>query len=483
MNIAANQGLSGMNVKILLALAMYIAAMVPRSYGADVGWPRSTGGFILSSPAIVDLDTDGRKEIIITSLDDKLYAWKYTGEPFTYQGHSFPVRLGFGDGTIGSVSVGDVDADGVKEIIVGGDGTSTNNPKIFMLDLNDNFTTSVTTLGSETTSSFKSTIALVNCIKYYSGAAHDGEDLVMRNGDGKIYIYALTGTFPSRTWTAMANWSTVSSDSERDRYGNMPITPSPAVVSLGTSATLVMTASTDGRIHLHKFRSTPSENIYVEYADAAPYDLNGTEANEWILSSPVVQDIDQDGYLEIAIGANDNRIHVLEINSITYAITEEWCRATDGWIVGSPAIADVNGDSRNDIVVGSSDHKVYAYKDDGTTVTGWPQYTQGEISTSPVIAELDGQPGLEVIVTCFDRQAYILHADGTLLDNWPKKLNSPFFASPAVADLNGDGRQEIVFTTYKGGVSVWEMARKSLNTTLGWHQFRGNERRQGCSGE
>lgn len=467
-----------MNSKVLLTIVLLVGVMLPRCYGADLGWPRSTGGFIMSSPCIVDIDGDGKNEILMTSLDDKLYAWKLTGEPFEYQNHSFPVRLGFGDGTIGSVSVGDVDGDGSKEIIVGGDSTTTSNPKIFMLDLNDNFTTSVTTLGSETSSSFKSTIAVNNCIKYYNASLHDGEDLVMRNGDGKVYVYALTGTSP-RNWTAMANWSTVSSDSQKDRYGNMPITPSPAVVSLGTSATLVVAPSTDGKIHLYRFRSTSSDNIYTEYNDTNPYDINGSEANQWILSSPAVQDIDGDGKLEIAIGANDNRIRLLEINPATFEITEQWSRSTGGWITGSPAIADIDGDSHNEVIVGSADHKVYAYHDDGTTVTGWPQSTQGEIYTSPIVAELDGQPGLEIAVTSFDRQIYVWRYDGTLMDNWPKKFDSPFYASPAVDDLNGDGRMEIIAATYKGGVSVWELARKSLNTALGWHQFRGDERRRG----
>ena len=69
----------------------------------------------------VDLDGNGRMEIVVPSFDDRLYVYNHDGTPFNPGSAPWPKELGFSDGTIASVSAGDIDGDSDLEIVVVGD--------------------------------------------------------------------------------------------------------------------------------------------------------------------------------------------------------------------------------------------------------------------------------------------------------------------------------------------------------------------------
>ena len=69
-------------------------------------------GFNFGSPALADLDGDGKLDIIVAGKDGKIWAWKYTGA----QVSGFP--YGPVSSFTGSPAVGDIDNDGQLEIVV-----------------------------------------------------------------------------------------------------------------------------------------------------------------------------------------------------------------------------------------------------------------------------------------------------------------------------------------------------------------------------
>ncbi len=124
------------------------------------GWPQQTAkSTSVSSPALADLDGDGKQDIVIGSEDGRLYAWRYSGQalsgwpsqPFSYYVWSSPTVADYdGDGQlevlvshgwsvyalnrtgqveasfntgytiVGSPAIGDPDHDGKIEVVVGG---------------------------------------------------------------------------------------------------------------------------------------------------------------------------------------------------------------------------------------------------------------------------------------------------------------------------------------------------------------------------
>jgi WD40 repeat protein len=79
------------------------------------GWPVQTGDQIISSAALVDLNGDDRLDIIVGSKDGHLYGWTVEAQPLP----GFPYDLG--DHVFSSPWVGDLEGDGRADIVVGAD--------------------------------------------------------------------------------------------------------------------------------------------------------------------------------------------------------------------------------------------------------------------------------------------------------------------------------------------------------------------------
>ncbi|MCP4580146.1 MAG: VCBS repeat-containing protein, partial [candidate division Zixibacteria bacterium] len=86
------------------------------------GFPVATSGTVKSTPALGDVDNDGMLEIVVAAYDtsnqDYLYCWDHEGN--SEQG--WPVRAGYC--RLSSPALGDIDNDGDLEIFIGGLMTS-----------------------------------------------------------------------------------------------------------------------------------------------------------------------------------------------------------------------------------------------------------------------------------------------------------------------------------------------------------------------
>lgn len=86
--------------------------------GADVaGWPVSTGAYVWPSPALADLDGNGRPEVIVSCQDGNLYAWRANGSLLP----GWPVQplneSGLNGGMVGSPVAVDLNGDGAPEVL------------------------------------------------------------------------------------------------------------------------------------------------------------------------------------------------------------------------------------------------------------------------------------------------------------------------------------------------------------------------------
>jgi hypothetical protein len=77
------------------------------------GWPLQVDDQIISSAALVDLDSDDRLDIIVGSKDGHLYGWTVEAQPLP----GFPYDLGAP--VFSSPWIGDLEGDGRADIIVG----------------------------------------------------------------------------------------------------------------------------------------------------------------------------------------------------------------------------------------------------------------------------------------------------------------------------------------------------------------------------
>jgi len=154
----------------------------------------------------------------------------------------------------------------------------------------------------------------------------------------------------------------------------------------------------------------------------------------------------------------------------------------DDVVYSSPAIGDISGTGSASIVTGFGrcwdiagcapdgvahpvSTFVYGWKADGSNMAGWPYAVanQSARTISPALADLDGDGKLETIAsnliktsgTDQDGYIHVIRSNGTAYPGWPKlsmtaatcSTNNNWldaFASPIVVDLNGDGAPEII---------------------------------------
>jgi hypothetical protein len=167
-------------------------------------------------------------------------------------------------------------------------------------------------------------------------------------------------------------------------------------------------------------------------------------------SSPVLADLDGDGNREIICGDHSiddgsGAVHIVDYNGLP---RDGWPMLTESWVYGPPSVGDIDGDGMLDIAVGDQAlsatpvNKVYAWRaTDGTELNGFPITGIYGVNSQILLADLDGDNQIELIFddnTAEGKYPGYNH-DGTLMENWPLLVEgSTFFFNPMVADINLD---------------------------------------------
>jgi hypothetical protein len=144
-----------------------------------------------------------------------------------------------------------------------------------------------------------------------------------------------------------------------------------------------------------------------------------------------------------------------------------------------PVIADLFGDGVKRIILAGDHEHTLSTENKGTTVwvlnrdlrrpvgwewpkdTGMPLGGSGDLGPnivptmpSPSVANLDGSNGLKILVPGYDGKLHVYNSDGSIYWTYTfSTVATPYTgASEAlVADLNGDGAPEVIFTTFSSG--------------------------------
>jgi subtilisin family serine protease len=95
-------------------------------------------------------------------------------------------------------------------------------------------------------------------------------------------------------------------------------------------------------------------------------------------------------------------------------------RVMEGWtIAAGPTLADVDGDGAAEVLAGSSGNVLHAFHPDGTEPTGWPKNLGGWLLAAPAVADVDGDGRNEVVAVTRDGFLYVLDTTGRAAREWP----------------------------------------------------------------
>jgi hypothetical protein len=489
-----------------------------------------TGWF--SSPSLVDLDGDGRKEIV---------APFYSTFVFDAQGH----LLGRGRSSKGRVYapsvVTDLEGDGVPDIVVGGDeGTvAAYEFKGGRLLRKPGWPASTRSGGQAPEVRGLAAADLdgdgrVEVVATTTNTSPKGAQVYVFDATGRLFQPA--GARP-RAWPRNRGYGAYG---ENVAIGNIDDDPEPEIITTfdnhqinafnldGTSVlaspwfTNPESSALGKRMAWGDFIRWASPKVerrhYHLHRGAWPSPARQPWL-QWTASPPSVADLDGDGHNEV-IGLPNVEKHIpyrtqgyafmvldgaygdgsrsamrhpgfeklVVSNRPVFRPDGDWYPPSG---IPAPTVVDLTGDGRPEIISALPGGRVYAVGPDGHRLwkaTYAPQHAK-TFASEVVAADLnqDGVPELVFGTYSLHRNAgrlVVLSSQGrklsvTRLKHQRRDGNGiGVAAAPSIADLTGDGTLEIVLTTFDHGIDVYTVPGSGTGC-LPWPTARGNTLRNG----
>ncbi|MEM5866426.1 MAG: PQQ-binding-like beta-propeller repeat protein [Candidatus Aenigmatarchaeota archaeon] len=373
-------------------------------------WNFSTNGKISSSPSLASTNNDNFLNVFVGSYDFNLYALNGSDGSKIW-------NFSTNGKILSSPAIGDVNKDGFLDVVFGSE-----DGKVYALNGSDgNLLWTFSTNGK-----IVSSPALRNL-------SADGYPVVFV-GSYDFNIYALNGSDGSKIWNFSAGEK---------------IESSPAIDDLDMNGDLeVIFGSYD-------------KNVYVLKASSGEKIWNYSTGN-WITSSPVIANISNSK--KIIISSHDGNVYCLNHDG---SINWTFSIPTGGRVPYLPSVADLNLDGNDDIAIGATDGRIYVLNGiDGRVL--WSYVIGQYIYSSPAIADLNGDGSLDLTFGSTNKYQYALDPPSwncfggnvrrtRIFDNSPPQLLS--------FDLKESGGKKILTSLWREKFSNLDYAIVQENST------------------
>lgn len=312
------------------------------------GFPLRTPDPVWSSATITDLDHDGHMEIAFGSNGNKFYIMRENGQEWM-DGDANPSTKGvfkvLGQPVnFGSPAAADIDNDGLPEIVYGSFDS-----KVYVWNPDGSnvagfpFTVNAPILGS-------------TAIGYLDGPGDTQPEIIVASAVDSLYVLTFDGK-------RRAGWP------KFVRTGGSSKSPSPALADMNNDGFLdVIYQSTNGGVYVWN-----RDGTLLPIWNNVRYSSLTSGASE---SSPVVADINGDGFNDIVCGGEEGQLYAF--SGANASVLPGFPIQLAGEMRGAAALADIDSDGKTEIVLAGWDKNVYVWDYDFTFSPGrpapWPQF-------------------------------------------------------------------------------------------------------------
>jgi hypothetical protein len=450
------------------------------------GFPIKLPNYAAFSPGTADIDGDGKKEIVIGTLEG-LFAYNDDGTVLA----GFPVLTDHDVRTLPAFD--DIDGDGLMDIIILGRG---------ILCCFNYLGESVSGWPREVSSALTFYTYPIPILT----ELYDQEDSVIMyltpygevhayRYNGQPYFYSLEGLFTALDprlfdtsgFSGLAAPYLTANDLDDDGHNEV----------IGAYSTSWYRA---GTFIWSGYNGLPAFGNITPLVKEAKLIFGGTMA-----------DIDNDGDLDLIVaGLDTNRVATLWVTEDGQQDLPGWPVQTDyvsEWIGMAPICVDIDNNGSKEVVIafygyedGLDAGRIYVFNDDGTPYKDNFGQEPGLFTTTLtslahiIVADIDGNgmPNLlsrggYIFPGTGYEQIYAWEPSGDLTTGFPiftstpkdKILSTPL--TPIVDDLDGDGTVELIMCGDYGDIFVWNMDVPYDSDLAVWPRFRGDEKNSGIN--
>jgi hypothetical protein len=382
-----------------------------------------------ASPALGDLDGDGDLEIVAAGMDQQIYAWHHDATEVV----GWPVLAIHPDWTdhgariVSSPAVGDLDGDGRDDIVV-----STNE----LLDGDDALVYAISGTGEYFPGWPVDLFCPENYILPFVGEGlpvspalgdFDQDGLVEPVTHAMIGYETAFDLDGSELLFTYKSSSFYGANSNVDDSMILPFVNSPSlgdltgdgipdVVSGGAGFGYLEGMDDDG----HRVSNDPAIGAWDgrdgDFLEGFPQQIEDLQ----FFMNPAVADISGDGAMEVIAGSGGFMLHAWDEGGVEPA---GWPKFTGQWILASPAVGDIDGDGLYEVVVGTRSGWLFAWNTPAAqgAPADWPMFGHDAQNTRDVTTPLpDHGPGAEDVVE--EDEGCGCGTPGAILGIWPLGL-------------------------------------------------------------
>ncbi len=372
------------------------------------GFPFETEDDIITSPAAVDIDGDGRLEIFVGGYDRNVYGFDANGEMLP----GWPQTVGAP--IIGSVAVGDLDRDGTMEIV------ATADRRVYVWSSNGVLRPG---FPAETASVILSNPTLASIDE------DPGLEILVSASDEAPGVYAF--------------------EADGDMIQGFPIEMGDVNVY---TAPIAGDINLDGKIEIYQTSYggpvlSWDENLELRNGYPLEYETGPNSQ-----AAPMLAMLDdKDMSLLFAFLSNGTFSGISAVSAVSNI--ESGFPAPIINNINSPvSVGDIDGDGQSEIAAMDRDSYLYVWNADGTEMEPFPIPLSSYGQSTPLLADLDGDGASEIIAVGnygrnYGSVVYFIEADGSIFDF--AALPVGVFGSPTLADLDGDGTAELIAGTFR----------------------------------
>lgn len=344
---------------------------------------------ICGSPALADLDGDKKLEIIVAAMDQHVYVWRHDGK----LQDGFPVlasdkTLDLRARIVASPAIGDVDGDGKLEIAIGtnevaGAAGFGNEGRGYLIHHDGNKHAGGPFLEGWPKASYGIAAEVLPLIGRGSpgnpvmvdidedGKLETNFDSIGSSGrfyrvDGSLYTWPVPGELEPQDYLNTIDFGSKANTSDSPAY---ILIATGSLGRIDPKGGIDMVKATAGFKFALTFASGGERADFDHHLSA--WDLKtGQMLEGWprviedwqFFSNPAIVDIDSDGLPDVVAGSAGYLLHAWNYLG---AEPEGFPKYTNGWLLASAGVGDIDGDGTWDVAVGSRDGYMFAWKTKG----------------------------------------------------------------------------------------------------------------------